>query len=203
MRKEKLYLRDIMLRVICVNTGEKYSQWYTDNLRHMVDKYSGLEYDTFEVCTEEIYPPMYGSGSVYDKLQMFDLFRDGQNIYFDLDVLIKGDCNKFLRKEFTVCHAWWRKAWHTPLNSSIISWQGDKSNMFKFWDDQWGEMMRKYQRGIDQYFYEIYRPNTFTEGFCSFQTITEEADYDVYLFNQTQEYMKTTQWCQPYFLQWQ
>ena len=65
------------------------------------------------------------------------------------------------------------------------------------------EMMRKYQRGIDQYFYEIYRPNTFTEGFCSFQTITEEADYDVYLFNQTQEYMKTTQWCQPYFLQWQ
>ena len=35
-------------------------------------------------------------GGVYDKLQMFNLYKDGQNIYFDLDVLIKGDCNKFL-----------------------------------------------------------------------------------------------------------
>jgi hypothetical protein len=185
-----------MLRVICVNNGDKYNQWYTDNLRHMVDKYSGLEYDSFEVCTEEIY------GGVYDKLQMFDLFRDGQNIYFDLDVLIKGDCNKFLKEKFTVCHAWWRKAWHTPLNSSIISWEGDKSNMFKFWDDDWANMMRKYNRGIDQYFWEVYNVDTFAnKRYCSYQTVKEEEDYDVYFFNQTHEYMKTTDWCQKYFLQ--
>ena len=58
----------------------------------MIDNFSGLEYDTFEVLTESKY------GGVYDKLQMFDKFRTGQNLYFDLDVVITGDCNKFLKK---------------------------------------------------------------------------------------------------------
>ena len=184
------------MRVICVNTGDKYDQWYTDNLKHMIDTYSQLKYDSFEVITEEIY------SGVFDKLQMFDKFRDGQNIYFDLDVLIKGDCNRFLKKDLTVCHAWWRKAFHTPLNSSIISWQGDRSRIFKFWNDDWINMMREYYLGIDQYLYEVYRPKTFNEGFCSFQTITDEKDYNIYLFNQRHEFMKSTHWCQKYFLQY-
>ncbi len=73
------------MRIICVNTGEKYNQWYTDNLKYMIDNCSGLQYDSFEIINWEIY------GGVYDKLQMFDRFKDGQNIYFDLDILIKGD----------------------------------------------------------------------------------------------------------------
>ena len=56
----------------------------------------------------------------------------------------KFHCNQFLKKDLTVCHAWWRKAFHTPLNSSIISWQGDRSRIFKFWNDDWINMMRKY-----------------------------------------------------------
>ena len=62
------------MRVICVNTGDKYYQWYTDNLKHMIDTYSRLKYDSFEVITEEIY------GRDYDKLQIFDKFRDVKNI---------------------------------------------------------------------------------------------------------------------------
>ena len=54
------------MRVICVNTGDKYDQWYTDNLKHMIDTYSGLKYNSFEVIDEELY------GGVYDKLQMFE-----------------------------------------------------------------------------------------------------------------------------------
>jgi len=219
------------MRVICVNTGDKYDQWYTDNLKHMVDNYSGLEYDSFEVIDEEVY------GGVYDKLQMFDKFREGQNIYFDLDVLIKGDCNKFITKELTVCHAWWRKDGDfykiNPINSSIISWEGNRSGIFKFWNEESENLMKVYDRGIDQYLYEVYKPATFTKGFCSFQTIIEfenklqkfheqfksevsqgfsknidqylhkvyrETDYNVYLFNQTYQYMKTSGWWSNYFL---
>ena len=40
-----------MLRVIAVNTGTKYSQWYVDNLKHMIDTYSNLNYNKFEVIT--------------------------------------------------------------------------------------------------------------------------------------------------------
>ena len=34
------------MRIIAVNTGEKFGEWYVDNLKHMIDKYSGLKYDT-------------------------------------------------------------------------------------------------------------------------------------------------------------
>ena len=192
------------MRVICVNTGDKYDHWYVENLKYMIDEYSGLKYDSFEIIDWEIY------GGVYDKLQMFSRFKDGQNIYFDLDVLIKGDCNKFLKKEFTVCYAWWRDAWHTPLNSSIISWYGDVSHIHDYFVEQLDYHLLKYHLGIDQYLYEIHNPKTYRiwldphttrYDYCSFQTVTDEQDYDVYLFNQRHEYMKTTQWCQRWFLQ--
>ena len=31
-----------MLRVICVRTGTKYNEWWENNLKYMVDNYSGL-----------------------------------------------------------------------------------------------------------------------------------------------------------------
>ena len=168
------------MRVICVRTGDKFDRWYEDNLKYMVDTYSGLEYTEFVVIHKDVYD------GVFNKLQMFDLFRDGQNIYFDLDVIIKGDCNNFLRKDLTVCHAWWRDVWHTPLNSSIISWEGDRSDVFKFFIEDPEYYMLKYNLGIDQLLYEnidVKRYNQ-SDGYCSYQTITTQEDYNVYLFNQ-------------------
>lgn len=186
-----------MLRVIAVRTGNKYNCWYENNLRHMIDAYSGLNYNSFEVIRDDIYEL-----SVANKLLMFDRYRDGQNIFFDLDVLIKGDCNQFLKKELHVCYAWWRKAYHTPLNSSIISWSGDLSHIHDEFKSQQDYYMLKYNKGIDQYLYELYKPKSFKNKFCSFQTIKKEKkEYDVYFFNQSYEHMKTTQWCQRYFLQ--
>ena len=46
--------------------------------------------------------------SWFNKLQMFDRFRDKKNLYFDLDLVIKGPVPDLLRKDFTLCHAWWR-----------------------------------------------------------------------------------------------
>ena len=48
----------------------------------MIDHHSGIEYDDFEVITNDIY------GNYHNKLQMFDKFRDGENLYFDLDIII-------------------------------------------------------------------------------------------------------------------
>ena len=39
------------MRLICVNTGNKFSDWHTDNLKYMIDKFSGIKYDSFEVIT--------------------------------------------------------------------------------------------------------------------------------------------------------
>lgn len=183
-------------RVICVRTGDKYDQWYEDNLKHMVDTYSGIKYD--EWCT--IRDDEYDDNRVYNKLMMFDRYRDGQNIYFDLDIIIKGDCNHFLRKDLTVCHAWWRDPDHTPLNSSIISWQGDRSDIYERFLKEPDIYMMKYWKGIDQYLYEIFDPATYKEGegFCSFQTVTDEEDYAVYLYNQRFEHLKEKGWWSNY-----
>ena len=54
-----------MLRVIAVRTGTKYSQWYVDNLKNMIDNYSNLKYYRFEVLNENNYE------TVYNKLNMF------------------------------------------------------------------------------------------------------------------------------------
>ena len=185
-----------MKRVICVRVGDLYDQWWEDNLRHMIDTYSGIEYDEF-VCIrdEEFEMP------VANKLLMFDRYRDGQNLYFDLDVLIKGDCNQFFTQDLHVCLAWWREAWHTPLNSSIISWQGDRSDVYDEFASDPEYHMFKYNRGIDQYLYERKNPKTFVEGFVSFQNMIEESDeFDVYLFNQRMEFLRSTPWCQKYLL---
>ena len=82
------------MRIICVNTGDKFGQWYVDNLKYMIDKYSGLEYDSFEVIEEEKHK------GVFNKLQMFDKFRDGENLYFDLDICIYDKVPNLIRKDW-------------------------------------------------------------------------------------------------------
>ena len=42
------------IRVICTRTGTKFNHWWEDNLKFMVDKHSGLEYDEFVVIKDEI-----------------------------------------------------------------------------------------------------------------------------------------------------
>ena len=87
------------MRIICVNTGDKFGQWYVDNLKYMIDNYSGLKYDSFEVITEEKHK------GVFNKLQMFDKFRDGENLYFDLDICIYNKVPNLVREELTVLNA--------------------------------------------------------------------------------------------------
>ena len=48
------------LRVICVRTGDKFDQWYEDNYKYMIDKYSGLEYDDYVVIRDDVYDDEYG-----------------------------------------------------------------------------------------------------------------------------------------------
>jgi len=185
------------MRIICVCTGDKFSEWYVNNLKYMIDKYSCLQYEEFAVIRNDEYD------GVYNKLLMFDKFRDGQNIYFDLDVIIKGDCNAFLKKEFTLCYAYWRPEHHTRINSSIISWEGDVSHIYDFFAENPDYYMMKYNKGIDQLLYENipYKVYGNIDDYCSFQTVTDEQPYSVYLFNQRHQSMLLPGWHQQFQLQ--
>ena len=69
----------------------------------MIDTYSGIEYDEFIVIKENKFEDEYGT---FNNLIMFDRYREDDwiNLAFDLDVIIKGDCNKFLKEELLFLH---------------------------------------------------------------------------------------------------
>ena len=67
--------------------------------------------------------------------------------------------------------------------------------------------MVKYHKGMDQYLYENYEYNCFESSLrmefgdiCSYQTITDEQDFSIYLFNQRYKIMQNPGWYSKYLL---
>ena len=42
-------------RIICVNTGDKFGQWYVDNLKYMIDKFYFNFKNTSQIWNIEYY----------------------------------------------------------------------------------------------------------------------------------------------------
>ena len=136
------------MRIICCRFGKKFTDWHVKNLKHMIDTYSGLSYDSFEVIENDLY------GNWYNKLQMYDKFRDGENLYFDLDMIIYNKLPNLIRKDFTLLNdTWWRESAHTPLNSSIVSWTGDVSHEQHY--------LNTYNKGSDEFYFKEIEYNTY------------------------------------------
>ena len=187
------------MRIICVNTGNKFGQWYVDNLKHMIDNYSGLKYDSFEIIEEEKYK------GVFNKLQMFDKFRDGENLYFDLDICIYNKVPNLIRKNLTVLHAWWRDRAHTSFNSSIISWTGDQSHIYNTFKKDVNMWQEKYNKGIDQMLEENFEVANYDKICYSIkgnEYNKKDDNYSIMLFNQSQYLMLPgwSSWWTNYFL---
>lgn len=188
------------MRVICVCTGDKYTDWHVQNLKNMLDKYSGLEYNEYVVLTKDKY------NGVFNKLLMFDEFKDGENLYFDLDLVIYNKIPNLIRQNVTVLHAWWREAEHTPYNSSIISWTGDQSHIYKTFLKQEEYYLTKYNRGIDEFLYKEIGVDTYEPVCYSIQNKEydkKDENYSICLFNQRQHLMEEgwSGWWNDYFIE--
>ena len=181
----------MLRRVICVRTGDKYDEWYVDNLKFMIDNHTDLMYDEFHVVRNDVHDI-----AVYNKLEIFKEFRDGQNIYFDLDLVMKGSISQFWKENLTVLHAHWRKNGDyynkgNPINSSVMSWVGDFSHIAERVDDQPDYYYLKYSRGMDEYLWKEWKPDLYEDsGYTSFQVDEEWKDEQpVLLFNQRGPFM--------------
>ena len=73
MDTKSIRTKEKKIRVICVRTGDKFDQWYEDNYKYMIDKYSGLKYDEYVVINDNVYEDDYGC---FNKLLMFDRYRE-------------------------------------------------------------------------------------------------------------------------------
>jgi hypothetical protein len=90
------------MRVLCVKWGEKYGKEWVIRLRNMVAKHLPIQHE-FVCITDE---PLEGVDCVpfisdlpgwWSKLELFSGRFDGDNIYFDLDVVIQSSIEKLFR----------------------------------------------------------------------------------------------------------
>lgn len=171
-----------MVDVLLVNTGDKFDEWYVDNMAYMLDR-TGFKYNAIHVIRDEQYE------GVWNKLQLFRDFKSGDFIYFDLDVVLLENTEHLIRKDFTLLSAWWRDKQHTPLNSSIMSWSGDYSHFYNIFAANPEYYMMKYP-GIDQYIYELDMPYNTYEPCCTSYNWQGWRSWPVMLFNQAYHKMR-------------
>lgn len=176
--------------ILYVCTGTKYSQWWVDNLRYMLRNHIGIK---FAGVTK-------GEGSVFDKLKLFKYFKTDDYIYFDLDVVIRKNILHLFRKKFTLLKAWWRHQYHTPLNSSIMSWHGDHSHIYIKFKQNEDYYRLKYHQGIDEYIYHEVPYNVYNKVCWSWQYDQRELHYSTCLFNQNHTNILNSSWTHKYLL---
>ena len=188
------------MRIICCRFGDKFNNWHVKNLKHMIDNYSGLKYDEFVVVSSDLY------GNWYNKLQMYDIYKDGQNLYFDLDVVIFGELKNMVKKNFTLLDdSWWREPAHTPLNSSIVSWTGDVSYIWEKFKSNEDYFLKRYNKGSDEFYYhEVINYETYPNICPSIKDYMykKPKDYNICTLGQMHHILEEgwTGWYSNYFL---
>ena len=186
------------MRIICCRFGDKFTNWHVRNLKHMIDTYSGLKYDEFVVVSSDLY------GNWYNKLQMYDIYRDGENLYFDLDVIIYDKLGtQIIRKDFTLLDdTWWREPAHTPLNSSVVSWTGDVSHIWKKFKSNDEYYLKKYNKGSDEFYYKEIKYKTYNKICPKFNMERPDLNYSMCTLGQLHHIMEEgwTGWWAPYFI---
>ena len=121
----------------------------------MIDTYSGIKYDEFVVVSD-----LYGNW--YNKLQMYEIYKDGQNLYFDLDIVIFDKLLDLRRHHFTLLDdSWWREHFYA-LNSSVVSWTGDVSHIWKKFKENDEYYLKRYNKGSDEFYYREIKYQTFS-----------------------------------------
>ena len=172
------------MEIVLVNTPPIYGQkLWVDNIAHMLER-TGTKYDVIHVIDDIVF------GGVYDKLRLFDYFKTNQYLYLDLDLIITGNIEHLVRDEFTLLDAWWRPQYHTPLNSSIMSWSGDCSYIFEKFNEDPDYYMVKYNRGIDEFIWKEVEYNTYGMVCDSYNwDFGTTGQYPVTLYNQARHHI--------------
>jgi len=158
-----------------VHWGQAYSADYVLNLWQAARRHSRRGF-IFHVFTDNAQqhpqdlgwkfhvlqsPPVRGMRAWWYKMEIFDPAREllGKNLYFDLDVVIVNDIDRFWEYQpdhFCICHDF-NRAFNPRFpcsNSSIMSWPGDScGELYRQYATNVAEIVRKY-RGDQDFIHE-------------------------------------------------
>lgn len=208
--------------VVCLKWGDKFNYEHVNRLYKMVCK--NLDCDFNFICYTEnsndidsniiIRPlPNYDLEKWWWKLTLFEHIAENITLFLDLDVVIQKNITHLkkycVENKLCLIKSYWkpydvaRKTFDTKLNSSIMLWKNDCTNIWnKFYKDQ-DYYMLKYN-GIDGYLeynqnkkllyfpnnkivysrlYGIDENNYWKPGHTSPMKYFYAPDYDICIFN--------------------
>ena len=164
-----------VLEISCVLTGDKYSEDDVYRLQRQVEKNITLPY-RFVCVSDRLIPDVHtifiapNDWGVWNKMHLFNLLRE--TIYFDLDVKIQSNINSLVCEKLTMVHCDWKPLWvddtqygrfNTLKNSSIMSWKGDYSHIYRDFMKDPDYHMVKYP-GTDRFLDQGYHIRTYPRG---------------------------------------
>lgn len=162
-----------MINVLCVKWGDKYSSEYVNRLYSMVRRNMEVPFDFYCYTdkTDGIHPDVKtipittGLEGVWPKLDLLDIFDYGENIFFDLDVVILNPLERLCSvktRTFSVLYSQWKEGYLQPrarerfptlYNSSIMKWSGNQGKEVYDYFIKHKEMILFKYVGIDRYLF--------------------------------------------------
>lgn len=160
-----------MVNILCVKWGDKYSAQYVNNLHEMVKRYypapfrfvcytddpTDLDCETVNIESD--------LESWWLKLELLNLFNEGTNIVFDLDIAILNKLERLhaiKTRTLSILPSSWKEGFLKPrkreqfatlYNSSVMKWEGNQgSEVYEYFQKHKDMILFKYQ-GIDRFLF--------------------------------------------------
>jgi hypothetical protein len=161
------------MNIICVKQGTKYSADYVNKLYNMVKRNVAIPFDFFcytddptdidaNINIVKIESDLIGW---WPKLEVLNYFDKGNNILFDLDIVILNPLDRLLSvktRTLSVLYSQWKEGYLQPrstekfptlYNSSIMKWSCDQGKeVYDYFINNKDMILFKYT-GIDRYLF--------------------------------------------------
>lgn len=123
-----------MVTVWSVCVGDKYPDYYVQRLQREVKKYLSMEHRFLCLSDREIdgiwtVRPLNDLQGWWQKVNLFSPnLAPGENVYFDLDVVITGNLDEMVSKYSQTsfaCPLNWAQSGHGGCQSSVMMWKAN------------------------------------------------------------------------------
>lgn len=162
------------MNIVCVKWGTKYSSEYVLKLHSMVSRNMKVPFNFYCYTDDPIglesintIPIESDLTGVWPKLELLNLFTQGETIYFDLDVVILNPLERLCSiktRTVSVLYSQWKSDYFYPhtekhrtptlYNSSIMKWVDNQGvNIYNHFIKNKDHILLKYREGIDRYFF--------------------------------------------------
>ena len=162
------------MNIVCVKWGKKYSAEYVHKLYSMLLRNMPVPFnfycytdDNTDLNGLQTIPIESDLERVWPKVELFNLFSEGDTMYFDLDVVILNPLERLCSvktRTVSVLYAQWKSDYFYPYaekkfsptlyNSSIMKWNGKQGKgIYEHFQNQKDRILVRYREGMDRYLF--------------------------------------------------